>query len=58
MIVSNALGRESVDVIRNYFLELSTTAEGQARLERIGLKQGFIGYDQDSFVAIATWLGL
>jgi len=58
VIVSNALGRESVDVIRNYFLELSTTAEGQARLERIGLKQGFIGYDQDSFVAIATWLGL
>ena len=58
VIVSNALGKESAEAIKNYFLELSNTADGQAKLERIGLKQGFIGYDQDTFVAIATWLGL
>lgn len=58
VIVSNALGKESAEAIKNYFLELANTADGQAKLERIGLKQGFIGYDQDTFVAIATWLGL
>jgi len=58
VIVSNALGKEAVETVKNYFIELSNTPDGQAKLERIGLKQGFIGYDQDTFVAIATWLGL
>lgn len=58
VIVSNALGKEAIETVKNYFIELSNSADGQAKLERIGLKQGFIGYDQDTFVAIATWLGL
>lgn len=58
VIVSNALGKESIEVIKNYFLELSTSAEGQAKLERINLKQGFVAYDQAAFVALGTWLGL
>lgn len=58
VIVSNALGTESIEVIKNYFLELSTSAEGQAKLERINLKQGFVAYDQAAFVALGTWLGL
>jgi ABC-type phosphate/phosphonate transport system substrate-binding protein len=58
VIVSNALGKESIEAVKNYFIELSNSPDGQTKLERIGLKQGFIGYDQDTFVAIATWLGL
>lgn len=58
VIVSNALGKESIDIVKSYFLELSTSAEGQARLDRIGLKQGFVTYDQAAFVALGTWLGL
>ena len=58
VIVSNALGKETIEVIKNYFLELSTGAEGQAKLERINLKQGFVTYDQNAFVALGTWLGL
>ena len=58
VIVSNALGKEAIDAIKNYFLELSTNADGQAKLERIGLKQGFVTYDQTAFVALGTWLGL
>jgi len=58
VIVSNALGKESIDLIKNYFLELSANADGQAKLERIGLKQGFVTYDQAAFVALGTWLGL
>ena len=58
VIVSNALGKESIELIKNYFLELSANADGQAKLERIGLKQGFVAYDQTAFVALGTWLGL
>ena len=58
VIVSNALGKESIDLIKNYFLELSANADGQAKLERINLKQGFVTYDQNAFVALETWLGL
>ena len=58
VIVSNALGKESIELIKNYFLELSANADGQAKLERIGLKQGFVTYDQAAFVALGTWLGL
>ncbi len=58
IIVSNALGKEAIATIRAYFLELSATPEGQAKLDRIGLKQGFVAYDQDAYVALATWLGL
>ncbi len=58
VIVSNALGKESIDLIKNYFLELSANADGQAKLERINLKQGFVTYDQNAFVALGTWLGL
>ena len=58
VIVANALGKEVIDTVKNYFLELSTSAEGQTKLERIGLKQGFVTYDQPAFVALGTWLGL
>lgn len=58
VIVSNALGKEAIAAVRTYFLELVSTAEGQAKLERIGLKQGFVAYDQNEYVALATWLGL
>ena len=58
VIVSNALGKESIEIVKNYFLELSANADGQAKLERIGLKQGFVTYDQATFVALGTWLGL
>lgn len=58
VIVSNALGKDAVETIKNYFIELSNSADGQSKLERIGLKQGFVAYDQAAFVALATWLGL
>lgn len=58
VIVSNTLGKESIDLVKNYFIELSASADGQAKLERIGLKQGFVGYDQSAFVALGTWLGM
>ncbi len=58
VIVSNALGKEVIDIVKNYFLELSTSAEGQTKLDRIGLKQGFVTYDQAAFVALGIWLGL
>lgn len=58
VLVSNALGKEAIDAIKNYFLELSASADGQAKLERINLKQGFVTYDQAAFVALGTWLGL
>lgn len=58
VIVSNALGKESIEIVKNYFLDLSASAEGQAKLERINLKQGFVAYDQNAFVALGTWLGL
>ena len=58
VIVANTLGKEAIEIIKRYFLELSTDAEGQAKLERIGLKQGFVTYDQPAFVALGNWLGL
>ena len=58
VIVSNALGKEAVEAIRNYFIELANNADGQAKLDRIGLKQGFAAYDQAAFVSLGTWLGL
>ena len=58
LIVANALGKEHIDVIRSYFVELANSADGQAKLEKIGLKQGFITYDQNNYVAIASWLGM
>ena len=58
VIVSNTLGKESIDLVKNYFIELSASADGLAKLERIGLKQGFVGYDQSAFVALGTWLGM
>lgn len=58
VIVSNSMSKESIDLVKNYFLELSASAEGQAKLDRIGLKQGFVAYDQAAFVALGTWLGL
>jgi phosphonate transport system substrate-binding protein len=58
LIVSDALGKEAAETIKAYFLELSTTTDGQAKLERIGLKQGFVTYDQAAYVALGTWLGL
>ena len=58
LIVSQAMGKEATDAIQAYFIELATTAEGQAKLERIGIKQGFVAYDQTAYVALGTWLGL
>ncbi len=58
VIIANALGKESIEIIKSYFLDLSATAEGQAKLDRIGLPQGFVTYDQNAFVALGTWLGL
>jgi phosphonate transport system substrate-binding protein len=58
LIVSEALGKEAAEAIKAYFLELATSAEGQAKLERIGLKQGFVTYDQTAYVALGAWLGL
>lgn len=58
VIVSNTISKESLDILKNYFLELSESAEGQAKLERIGLKQGFVVFDQAEFVALGAWLGL
>ena len=58
VIIANALGKEAIETIKSYFLKLSTNAEGQAKLERIGLKQGFVTYDQPAFVALGSWLGL
>ena len=58
VIVSNALGREAVETIKAYFTALSTSGDGQTKLERVGLAQGFVGYDQTAYVALGTWLGL
>ncbi len=58
VIVSNSLSETSIEAIRNYFLELGSTSAGQAKLDRIGLSQGFSGYDNATYLAIATWLGL
>ncbi len=58
VIVSNAMGKDAIEAIKEYFLDLSATADGQAKLERIGLKQGFVAFDQNNYVAIAGWLGL
>lgn len=58
VIVSEAMGKEAAEAIKGYFIELSTTAEGRAKLERIGLTQGFVAYDQNTYVALGTWLGL
>ena len=58
VIVSNALGKEAVEAVKNYFIELASNADGQAKLDRIGLKQGFAAYDQAAFVSLGTWLGL
>jgi phosphonate transport system substrate-binding protein len=58
LIVSEAMGKDAVEVIKDYFVELANTADGQAKLERIGLKQGFVTYDQKTYVALGTWLGL
>ena len=58
VIVSNTLGKEAIETVKNYFIELSANAEGQAKLDRIGLKQGFVTYDQSAFLALGTWLGL
>ena len=58
VIVSNALGKEAVETIKAYFTALSTSADGQTKLERVGLAQGFVGYDQTAYVALGTWLGL
>lgn len=58
VIVANTLGKEAIEIVKSYFLELSSNADGQAKLERIGLKQGFVTYDQPAFVALGNWLGL
>ncbi len=58
VIVSNALGKDAVETIRNYFTELSASADGQAKLERVGLAQGFVTYDPVAYVALGSWLGL
>ena len=58
LIVSQAMSKEATNAIQSYFIELANTADGQAKLDRIGLKQGFVAYDQPAFVALGTWLGL
>ena len=58
VIEANTLGKEAIEIVESYFLELSSNADGQAKLERIGLKQGFVTYDQPAFVALGNWLGL
>ena len=58
VIEANTLGKEAIEIVKSYFLELSSNADGQAKLERIGLKQGFVTYDQPAFVALGNWLGL
>jgi len=58
LIISEALPKDVQEAVRAYFMELSGTAEGQAKLEKIGLKQGFVGFDQGNYVALAGWLGL
>lgn len=58
VIVSNALGKEAFDTIKTYFIELAASADGQAKLERVGLSQGFVAYDPTAYVALGSWLGL
>jgi phosphonate transport system substrate-binding protein len=58
VIVSNALGKDAVETIKTYFTELSASADGQAKLERVGLAQGFVTYDPVAYVALGSWLGL
>lgn len=58
LIVSQAMSQDAIDAIQSYFIELATTAEGQAKLDRIGIKQGFVAYDQAAYVALGTWLGM
>ena len=58
IIVSNALGKEALETVRTYFTELSATAEGQAKLDRIGLKLGFVNYDPAVYLALTGWLGM
>ena len=43
------IGSEAQFAARDYIV---------SQLEKIGLKQGFITYDQNNYVAIAAWLGL
>lgn len=58
VIVNAALGKDATDAVGEYFISLSSSVEGQAKLERIGLKQGFVAYDKATYIGIATWLGL
>ena len=58
VIVSNVLGKEAFDTIKTYFIELAASADGQAKLERVGLSQGFVAYDPRAYVALGSWLGL
>ncbi len=58
VIVSNALGNEALETVRTYFTELSAAADGQAKLDRIGLKQGFVTYDPAAYLALSGWLGM
>jgi phosphonate transport system substrate-binding protein len=58
IIVSAAMGKEATEAIKAYFIELASTADGQAKLERIGLKQGFVSFEPAAYVALGAWLGL
>ena len=58
VIVSNALGKEALEIVRTYFTELSATPDGQAKLDRIGLKQGFVTYDPAVYLSLSGYLGM
>lgn len=57
LLASSRLSREQTDLFRTYFVGLTRTAEGVARLERIGLPGGFSELDPVATVATAQWLG-
>ena len=58
VLVSNALGKEGLEIVRAYFTELGATADGQAKLDRIGLKLGFVTYDPAVYLALSGYLGM
>ncbi len=54
VIEANTLGKEAIEIVKSYFLELNSNADGPVKLERIGLNHGFVTYDQPAFVALGN----
>lgn len=57
VIASPSLSREEVDRVRDVFLSLETTKEGQAILQKIGFR-GYLRPDDRQTAELTKWLGI